>query len=68
MVIPMSLNMACETQEMNCGPRSDTMSSGSPKWRKMCWKSALAASKVVGRPFIGMSLDFVNRSTTKMQV
>ena len=50
---------------MNCGPQSETMSSGSPKFRKTWMKRASAVSVAVGTPLMGINLHaFKKRSTT----
>lgn len=48
---------ARQTLEMNCGPLSDTISSGIPKFRNTCSKSNSAVLKAVGRPLRGISLQ-----------
>ncbi len=68
--MPRSLKKAFQTCEMNWGPRSDTISSGMPKFQKMCWNSDSAVSRAVGRPLRGINLHALeNRSNaTRMQV
>lgn len=56
--------------ERNWGPRSETISSGIPKFWKTCSKSISAVSKAVGRARKGINLQALeNRSmATRMQV
>ncbi len=59
---PRRLKKARQTLEVNWGPRSETMSSGSPKFLKTWWNSDCMA---VGSPGRGINLQaFENRSTT----
>ncbi len=70
MVTPRSLKNPFQTRETNCGPWSDTMSSGMPKYLKTELNNNSAVSMAVGRPLRGRSRqDFENRSTiTSMHV
>ncbi len=55
---------------MNCGPRSDMISSGTPKFLNTWWNRCSAVSKAVGSPQRGINLHaFEKRSTaTRTQV
>ncbi len=53
-----SLKKAFQTQETNCGPRSETTSSEMPKVRKRLWKRASAVSRAVGKPRRGINVEF----------
>ncbi len=68
--MPRSLKNPFQTRETNCGPRSDTMSSGMPKYLKTELNINSAVIIAVGRPPRGRSRqDLENRSTiTSMHV
>ncbi|KAK1786222.1 hypothetical protein P4O66_017929 [Electrophorus voltai] len=56
------------TVEVNCGPQSETMSSGSPNCQKMWWKSWSAVSQAVGRPLRGRDLTILENQSTMTKI
>ncbi len=63
-------NNSFQTRDINCGPLSDTTSSGIPKCLNTWLNIASAVSIAVGRPLKGINLQALEkRSTiTKIQV
>lgn len=48
---------AHHTWKINWGPRQETMSSGSQKFRNTCWNRYSVVSRAVGNPYSRMSLQ-----------
>ncbi len=63
-----SLKKTFQTRETNCGPQSETTSSGMPKVRKRLWKRVSTVSRAVGKPQRGINLQALENLYTTMSM
>ncbi len=61
---PSRRKKAFHTREINCGPRSDTISSSIPKFLKTRVNNCSAVSRAVGNPRRGINLQVLEKRST----